>query len=463
MHTRRHFIGLGLSAAVAASWSDNATAADWSRFRGPNGSGVTADTEPVPDSWSAEKNLKWKIPLPGPGSSCPIIVGDKVFITCWSGYGTERRERGDQKNLKRHLICLNRNTGKTIWDKSVAAVLPEDDYGGMFAEHGYASHTPACDGEKIYAFFGKTGVVAFDMNGKQLWQTSVGTGSDPRGWGSACSPVLYKNLVIITASAEAETLFGLDKDTGKIVWKQEAGGLGSTWGTPVLVPVDNERTDLVIGVPNEIWGLNPDTGKLRWYCPGLNTDSFCSSVVADGNVVYGVEGRGGGSLAVKAGGSDDVSKTHVVWSGRDNNRIGTPVVHNGLLYFISNKVLNCVDAKTGERVYQSRLASSDGDAAPPDRGGPPGGGRPGFGGGGRGGGMGGQDYGSPIAADNKLYYVARNGEAFVVKLGRKFEQISANRVTTESEDFSATPAVSEGELFIRSSKHLYCIASPVTK
>ncbi len=461
MPTRRQFIGLGLSTALVGSTATFATAADWSRFRGPNGSGVATDTDPVPDSWSAEKNLKWKIALPGPGSSCPIIVGDKVFITCWSGYGTDRRERGEQKNLKRHLLCLDRSTGKTVWDKSVAAVLPEDDYGGMFAEHGYASHTPACDGEKIYAFFGKTGAVAFDIDGNQLWQTSVGTGSDPRGWGSASSPVLYKNLVIITASAEGETLFGLDKDTGKIVWKQEAGGLGSTWGTPVLVPVDDQRTDLVIGVPNEIWGLNPETGKLRWYCPGLQTDSFCSSVVADGNVVYGVEGRGGGSLAVKAGGSDDVSKTHVVWSGRDNNRIGTPVVHNGLLYFISNKVMNCVDAKTGERVYQSRLASSGGDAAPPERGGPPGGGRPGFGGGR--GGMGGQDYGSPIIADNKLYYVARNGEAFVVKLGRKFEQLSANRVTTDTEDFSSTPAAANGELFIRSSKHLYCIANPDTK
>lgn len=457
MPTRRQVIGWSLSAAVAASWPGFSAAADWSRFRGPNGSGVATDTEPVPDAWAADKNLQWKIALPGPGSSCPIIVGDKLFITCWSGYGTDRRERGEQKNLKRHLICLDRKTGKTIWDKTVAAVLPEDEYGGMFAEHGYASHTPACDGERIYAFFGKSGAVAFDMAGKQLWQTSAGTGSDPRGWGSASSPVLYKNLVIITASAEGETLYGLDKETGKIVWKQEAGGLGSTWGTPVLVPVDDQRTDLVIGVPNEIWGLNPETGKLRWYCPGLQTDSFCSSVVADGNVVYGVEGRGGGSLAVKAGGTDDVSKSHVVWNGRDNNRIGTPVVHNGLLYFIANKVMTCVDAKSGERVYQSRLVSAGGDTAPADRNGPPGGGRPGFGGGGRGG-MGGQDYGSPIIADNKLYYVARNGEAFVVRLGRKFEQLSANRVTADTEDFSATPAAANGQLFIRSSKHLYCIA-----
>ncbi|HET6422223.1 MAG TPA: PQQ-binding-like beta-propeller repeat protein [Planctomycetaceae bacterium] len=455
MTSRRQFLGWGLSTAAVVGWPGLSSAADWSRFRGPNGSGVTTDTEPVPESWSADKNLKWKIALPGPGSSCPIIVGDKVFITCWSGYGTERRERGDQKNLKRHLICLDRKTGKTIWDKSVAAVLPEDEYGGMFAEHGYASHTPACDGERIYAFFGKTGAIAFNMDGGQLWQTGVGTGSDPRGWGSASSPVLYKNIVIITASAEGETLFGLEKDTGKIVWKQEAGGLGSTWGTPVLVPVDAQRTDLVLGVPNEIWGLNPETGKLRWYCPGLSTDSFCSSVVADGDVVFGVEGRGGGSLAVRAGGTDDVSETHVVWTGRDNNRIGTPVVHNGLLYFIANKVVNCVDAKTGERVYQSRLASSGAEAAAPERGGPPGGGR-GFGGGR--GGMGGQDYGSPIIADNKLYYVARNGEAFVVKLGRKFEQLSSNRVTADTEDFSATPAAANGALFIRSSKHLYCIA-----
>ena len=237
--------------------------ADWPRFRGPNGSGVAADDKPTPVKWSEKENLKWKVALPGAGVSCPIVVGERVYVTCYSGYGLDRGKPGDQKDLKRHLVCLDRETGKTLWDKTVDPVLPEDPYTGMgVPEHGYASHTPVSDGQRVYVFFGKSGAVAFDLEGKQLWQTSAGTESDPRGWGSASSPILFKNLLILTASSESEALVALDSETGKQVWRAEAAGLNGVWGTPVLVKVDDSRTDLVIGVPNEIWGLNPETGKL---------------------------------------------------------------------------------------------------------------------------------------------------------------------------------------------------------
>ena len=143
-------------------------AADWPQFRGASGSGVSGDAKPLPLEWSEAKNLQWKLELPGPGHSCPIVVGDRVFVTCWSGYGMSRDDLGDQANLKRHLICADRKSGKVLWDQAVPAVLPEDDYRGMFAEHGYASHTPVCDGERVFVFFGKSGVFAFDLEGKQL-------------------------------------------------------------------------------------------------------------------------------------------------------------------------------------------------------------------------------------------------------------------------------------------------------
>ncbi len=468
---------------VLAALGSSAPAGDWSRFRGPNGSGVSEDATPTPVTWSATQNLKWKVALPGPGSSSPIIVGDKIFVTCWSGYGTDRGNRsGNQQDLKRHLVCLDRQTGQTNWDKTVDPVLPEDNYGGMFAEHGYATHTPASDGERVYVFFGKTGALAFDLTGKQLWQTPVGTDSDRMGWGSGCSPILYKNLVIVTASPESLAMYALDKETGKEVWRSKSDGFSGTWGTPVLVEVDADRTDLVLGVPYEIWGFNPDTGKLRWYCEALSTRSFCSSVVTDGKMVYAMGDQGSGSIAIKAGGENDVTKTHVAWTGRDNNRIGTPVVADGKLYYVSSRVATCVDASTGTRIYQGRLGGGSTAVAPfddealrrppgrgPGGGGPgggaPGGGRggPGGGGGGRGGGgMGGQDYSSPVVADGKLYYVSRNGETHVIKLGDKFELLATNRVTEDAEDFSATPAVSNGALFIRSSKHLYCVAEGAT-
>lgn len=228
--------------------------------------------------------------LPGPGSSSPIVVGDRIYVTCWTGYGASR-DANSQADLRRHLICIDRHTGKTVWSKAVEPELPEDRYGGMFAQHGYASHTPVSDGKRVYVFYGKTGVLAYTMDGEQVWHTKVGSGLDQRGWGSSCSPILYKNLVIVTASAESKSMVALDKDTGKEVWKCEAGGFGSTWGTPILVEVDKERTDLVLGVPFEIWGFNPDTGKLRWFCEGLQNDSYCSSVVAHDGVIYAFEGQ----------------------------------------------------------------------------------------------------------------------------------------------------------------------------
>lgn len=422
-----------------------ARASDWAQFRGPNGTGISADSAPAPVSFSETENLKWKIALPGPGSSSPIIVGDRIFVTCWSGYGVDRADAGDPQKLKRHLVCIDRQSGQPLWNRVVDPFLPEEAFRGMFAENGYASHTPVSNGKNVFAFFGKTGVAAFDFDGNQLWKTQVGTESDRRGWGTASSPILYENLVIVTAASESEALVALDQQTGKEVWRKEATGFAGTWGTPVLVKVDDQRTDLVLGVPFEIWGFDPATGKLRWFCEAMNTDSFCSSVTVQGNVVYAVEGRGGGSIAVRAGGDGDVSKTHVVWNGRHNGRISTPVAHEGRLYFVSGGVLNCVDLATGERVFQGRLAGG----GAPERAGQAGGGR-----------RGGQDYSSPVIADGKLYFVSRSGDVSVAKLGNEFELLATNRVTQAQEDFSGTPAISNGEVVIRSSRHLYCFSLP---
>lgn len=451
-------LGLGLLGSMCGFQSLNAEDS-WTRFRGPDGSGVSTETISTPTKWSDTENLKWKTALPGPGSSSPIVVGEKLFVTCWSGYGVDRDGGGDQANLKRHLICIEKSSGKTLWDKSVPAVLPEDEYGGMFAEHGYASHTPVSDGKKVYVFFGKSGALAFDLEGNQLWQTKLGDGLDPRRWGSSSSPILYNNILIVTASAESQAIVGLDTENGKELWRAEAEGLNSTWGTPILVPIDDKKTDLVIGVPYEFWGLDPTTGKLRWFCEVMETDSFCSSVIAHDGIVYGIEGRGGGSIAVRAGGKDDVTKTNIVWQGRNSSRISTPIYYDGRIYFFSGRVANCIDAATGKEIYQTRLPagnSNAGDnAARGNEAAGQGGGRRGGGGGG---GRGGQDYGSPVIADGKIYFVTRNGDMHVIKASKEFESISVNRVTADREDFSGSPAISSGEIFVRSSKHLYCIS-----
>lgn len=467
-HTFRT-LAFGAVPFLAATWfTSNAIADDWTRFRGENGSGIASHAKNLPEKWSETENLSWKRELPGPGSSCPIVVGDKVFVTCWSGYGTEATEGStDQSKLLRHLVCINRTNGEVLWDRSVPAVLPEDRYGGMFAEHGYASHTPVSDGKHVYAFWGKSGVYAFDMNGAEIWHRTVGDGLDPRNWGSACSPILHKNLVIVLASAESNALYGLDKETGNEVWKTPADNFSGSWSTPILVPTKEQGMELVVGIPGEVWGFNPDSGKFLWYCPLADDNSYCSSVVSNQEVIYAIEGRGGGSIAIRSGGKEDVSKSHVLWKGSDRNRIGTPLLKDNRLLYINSRIVTCLNAEDGKELYKGRLPAGqdapaastpgrDANATGERRGENGGGGGRGRGGRG-GGGMGGQDYGSPIAADGKIFYVTRNGEMHVLKEGDTFEHLATNRVTHESEDFSSTPAISDGQIFVRSSKALYCI------
>ena len=475
--------GRGLFGLATVALAMSANGEDWTRFRGENGTGLSVAEKPLPVEFNAEKNLKWKLALPGPGHSCPIVHGSKLFVTCWSGYGTGS-DGDDLQKLKRHLVCVDRESGKILWDRPVPAVLPEDDFEGMFAEHGYASHTPVTDGERVYAFFGKSGVHAFDMEGKELWQAAVGEGLDPRRWGSSSSPILVDDVLVVLAAAESTTMFGFDKRTGKELWKRQADGFQGTWGTPIVVAYPDGKKEIVVGVPYEVWAFEPKTGEFQWFFPISDTDSYCSSVVADKvGIVYAIEGRSGGAFAFKAGGIDDISKTSLVWEKPLRNRIGTPLILGDRLYFFAGKIARCVDTKTGELIYESRLPAAGGAAPAPgapaggprdgDRGagpgfggqgsgGPgPGGqgfGGPGFGGrGGRGGGMGGQDYSSPVAGDGKIYYVTRNGDIHVIKAGDAFESLAVNRVTSEPEDFSASPAIADGHLYIRSSKNLYCI------
>ena len=473
MHRSRIALLLTLVAGTSLLVED-AAGSDWDRFRGPNGTGISADSDPLPTTFSDTENLQWKAALPGAGVSCPIVVGDKVFVTCYSGYGLDRQNPGKMEDLKRHLVCIDRATGKTLWEKSVAAVLPEDEYSGAgVPEHGYASHTPTSDGTSVYVFFCKSGVLAFDMEGKQLWETNVGKYSDDRAWGSSSSPIIAQNVVVVPAGPETRAIVGLDKATGKELWRADSDGLGNVWGTPVLAKIDDERTDVVIGAPNEIWGINPATGKLKWFCEAMATDQFNSSVVVADGMIFAVEGRGGGSIAIKAGGKGDVTASNVAWSGRDSNRFATPLLYEGRMYLISGGLAKCVNASTGEQIFESRLqgggaapgGAPGGGAAPapsgPAPGGqPPGGGRPGGGRGGFGGFGGGRgsDYSSPVMGDGKIYYVTRSGQVHVLKPTEKFEELATNRLTAESEEFSATPAISNGQIFFRSNKNLYCVS-----
>ena len=253
-----------------------------------------------PPTWNETENLRWKVELPGPGSSSPIIHGDRVYVTSYSGYGLPGDTEGDVKSLMRQLTCVDRITGTLLWTSTVPGTVPEDLFQGYISEHGYASNTPVTDGERVFCFFGKSGVVAFDRQGKQLWQTPVGSESSIRRWGSGASLILYKNLVIVNAAEESQALRALDQLDGKEVWKVENPALELAYATPGLVQRNEGRTDLVMALPGEAWGLNPETGETRWTIEHELTGTICPSILAHEDTIFIFGGfRSAGSLALK--------------------------------------------------------------------------------------------------------------------------------------------------------------------
>ena len=432
----RFFTAICLAWSLSVAIVHPSSGADWAQFRGPNGSGVTRDTN-LPLEWGDSKNLKWKTALPGPGSSSPIVFGERVFVTCYSGYGVDGDDPGNLEDLRRHLVCVDRTDGKVVWSKAVDAVLPEDPYAGMgIPEHGYASNTPVTDGVRVYAFFGKTGVLAIDTEGNQLWQTGVGQESSSRRWGSAASLVLYKDMVIVNASEESQSIRALNKVTGEEVWKAEARALELAYGTPVLVDRDDGGKELVIGVPYEVWGLNPDTGKLMWYAETELSGNVAPSPVASDGVVFILGGYPRtGSAAVRAGGKDDVTDSHVLWTSRDASYIPSPVVHDGHLHWVSDQgVAFCVDAKSGETLYRERLPRASGGR-----------------------GRGKPFYASVLLAGDRLYAVSRRGGTYVLAAKPEYELLAQNRFESDETDFNGSPAVAGGRVFLRSNRFLYCV------
>jgi hypothetical protein len=413
----------------------SALAGDWTRFRGSGGAGY-GDERPVSTTWSESENLKWKAKLPGPGSSSPIVVGKRVFVTCYSGYGASANDPGAIGQLRRHLVCIDRSTGNEIWSRAVKGESQEDQYRGFITEHGYASSTPVTDGKHVFAFFGKSGVIAFDMEGKQLWHVNVGTESSNRRWGSAASLILYKNTVIVNASEESQSIRALNTATGKEVWKAEAGALDLTYGTPTLVKVADDREELIIAVPGEVWGMNPETGKLRWFAETKLTGNISPTVQFGEGRLFAFGGyRGAGSLALRPGGKDDVTASHVDWTSTTSSYVATPILHKGHLYWADDRGIgHCLDAKTGKSVYRERLAGASGF-----------GGRP--------------VYASPVISGDKIFIVSRWAGTYVIAAKPEYELIGRNQITSDETDFNATPAISGGQLFLRSNLYLYCVAA----
>jgi len=409
------------AAAPGGATSHTGSSGEWSRFRGPTGMGVSDETG-LPLNWSLEENIAWKTPMPGPGASSPVVFGDRIYITCYTGFFVPDQPGGSQDDLKRHLIAIDRKTGDVIWDKAVKAKLPEEE---RIRDHGFAASTPAVDADRVYVFFGKTGVIAFDHDGNQVWQADVG--SQTHGWGSASSPVLYGDLLLVNASVESDSLVALNRSSGQEVWK--ANGINEAWNTPLVIDAISGRQEVIIATHGTIQAFDPANGEQLWTCETDITWYMVPSVVAHDGIVYCLGGRSGvASLAVKSGGSGDVTSTHRLWTSNKGSNVSSPVFLDGHLYWMNDQrgIAYAAKAESGDLVYEERVERA------------------------------GQVYSSAVLADGRIYYLNRDGRTFVVAAKPEFELLATNELRDRSQ-FNGSPVVDGKQLLIRSDKFLYCI------
>lgn len=400
--------------------SSLATAGDWSGFRGSSGQGW-ANAE-LPLRWSPAENIAWKSKLPGPGASSPVVFRDRIYLTAYSGFFVPDQPGGTQQDLKRHLLCFDRQNGNQIWQVTVPAKLPEEE---KIRDHGFAASTPAVDEDRIYCFFGKSGVIAYDHSGAQLWEADVG--SKTHGWGTAASPVLYNDLVFINASVESESLVALNKKDGSEVWR--VGNIKESWNTPQLIVNAAGQVELVIATQGSVQAFQPESGKQHWNCDTDIKWYMVPSLVSHQGIVYCLGGRSGvASLAVKTGGTGDVTGSHRLWTGMKGSNVSSPVYHQGHLYWMNDnsETAYCAQAESGKIVYEQRMNRA------------------------------GQVYASALLAAGRIYYLTRQGKTFVVAAKPEFIELAVNDLADGSL-FNGSMAVDGSRILVRSDKYLYAI------
>ena len=388
---------------------------DWPQFRGLGSQGIS-QAKDLPVTWSDTENLIWKTAMPGSGSSSPIALGGRLYVTCYSGYGLDQ-DGGTMEDLAFHVVCIDGRSGAIIWDEKIKPVFPESK---SVRDHGYAAQTPATDGKHLYIFLGKSGVFKFDLNGEQIWQTSVGT--KVHSWGSGTSPVLYKNLVIVNASVESGSLVAIDKETGKEVWRAE--GMNSSWNTPHLVDAPGGKQELAVTVKGWVLGFDPPTGEELWRCDAID-DYICPSIVSHEGILYAMGARRSQTVAIRSGGRGDVSSTHKLWQADVGANVSSPVVHDGHLYWTSDrtKTAYCLSLEDGSIKYSESVKVDP--------------------------------YASTLLADGRLYVVTRFGGTLVLAPKPQFQQLAHNKLADKTV-FNASPIVCSGNLILRSNKNLYC-------
>jgi len=381
----------------------------WARWRGPSGQGVVSGTG-YPDSWSATENVKWKVPVPGEGNSSPIVWGDRVFVT--TAYDSGRRLS---------VVAFRRTDGMKLWE----TFAPEGRTSYGHYKNGHASATPATDGQRVYASFGTRGLLALDMNGKQVWYRDLGPMDAYHG--TAGSPLLYKDrLILYQDQSRNSFIAAFDTKTGKTLWSTpREADVG--WGTPIAVHVV-DHDEIIVNGQLKVQAYNPDTGAELWNCKGTTYEVIPTPVVGYG-MVFCSSGRAGPTLAIRPGGKGDVTRTHLAWtSPRGSPFVPSPILYGEHLYMVNDmqSVVTSFEATTGKVMWQNRLGASR---------------REGF-------------SASPVAVDGKVFFTNDEGETFVLKAGPTFELLRTNRI---GEGTLATPALVDGRWYIRTNRNLFAI------
>ena len=424
--------------------SEASARANWPQWRGPAGQGISFEKN-LPTTWSATKNIKWKTPIEGRGHSSPIVWGKKIFLTtALDGEKVPGRTPGVTHKMSdgsdfvhpdavgadlKHtfkVICFDRETGKVLWER-VAYEGPVHD--SRHKKASFASSTPATDGKYVFAFFGSEGLYAYDMNGNLMWKQDLGKlGTASVGYG--VSPILYGNLLIMQCDESGFNSFiaAFDKKTGKEAWRANRK-VDVTWSTPVLVKA-GKRTELVASAAEAIISYDPMTGKELWRHKGLESNAVNTPVVSNDMVVITSGYPKKITLALRGGGSGDVTGSpKLIWSyDKGTAYVPSPILYGDYLYLMAgNGTLTCLDAKTGKVAYEGgRVPKPIGFTA------------------------------SPVAYEDKVLITSEEGETFLVKAGPKHEIIGTNSV---GEPVFASPAIADGKIFIRGVNNLFAIGN----
>ena len=396
-----------------------AFAGDWPQWRGPGGMGIS-DEKGMPTEWDRTKNVTWKTALPGPGNSTPIVIGDRIFIT-----------QAENNGRLRSVIAFNRADGKQLWKQTIAFDGQEPTHDG----NPYCSASPVTDGECIIAWHGSAGVVAYDLAGKELWKRDLG--KFEQIWGNAGSPIIHGDQVILSAGPGLRHLLvSMDKKTGEIRWtheqieaqSKEVGQFKGSWSTPVIHRIGG-NDQILLSLPQRLAAFDPATGKLIWSCDGLSDLAYTSPIVGNGTIIAmsGYQGPGIALREPSANDTGDLTASHRLWRHEKTpQRIGTGVIVGQHVYIMNeNGVVFCIDTKTGEQLWGRGERAGTGTT-----------------------------WSSMVHADGKLWVCNMKGETVVLKAAPKFEVISVNPL---NEMIRASLAFSDGQVFVRTYNHLYCI------